>query len=249
MDIRIDMDQEEFAAAAEQVNPSLAATFEESVPRALRGSRAATTVYAAAIRMFSEQVAEALDPEHEHFDQNRRNILVIRSLRSPMSGWAARYGFGIGVAAFVAATGREIAPNLTSLQSPSGIPAIALEVDILAFDRNIERALRFQDEPIVVIERELGLDRTETGRLFGVSRQAVDQWMDSGIPNTRLEHVAAVLKVTEIMSPKLKPGRLKLAARRAAPGLGGKSLLEAMSTDPLTTAEQVENVFDWSGTA
>ena len=37
------------------------------------------------------------------------------------------------------------------------------------------------------IEASFGLSKTELGRLFGVSRQAVDQWRVRGVPGDRQE--------------------------------------------------------------
>ena len=52
--------------------------------------------------------------------------------------------------------------------------------------------LRSEDEPLVVISRELQLSKAELGELFGVSRQAVSEWVDKGIPSGRMRDVSQV---------------------------------------------------------
>jgi hypothetical protein len=100
-----------------------------------------------------------------------------------------------------------------------------------------------------VIGRELQLNKAEMGDLFGVSRQAVSEWMDKGVPSARIADVSQVLKVVSILSRKLKPGRTSLVVRRPAPTLGGLTLLEAMRDGPKRALAQVEEAFDWSGVA
>jgi hypothetical protein len=58
-----------------------------------------------------------------------------------------------------------------------------------------------------------GLGATATGRLFGVSRQAVDQWLAKGVPLGRLADVGAVAQAARALYAYFRPS----AFRRLSP--------------------------------
>ncbi len=88
------------------------------------------------------------------------------------------------------------------------------------------------------------------GEVFGVSRQAIDQWRSRGVPAERRAKVADLLAVVDLLDRKLKPGRLPLVARRPAGAFGGRSLLElAAGDEQADLREKVERAFDWSTAA
>ena len=74
------------------------------------------------------------------------------------------------------------------------------------------------------------LSRRELGELFGVSRQAVTKWLDTGVPSDRAEQVADVQAITDLLERYLKRERIPAVVRRAAPKLEGTSLLELVRT-------------------
>jgi transcriptional regulator with XRE-family HTH domain len=74
------------------------------------------------------------------------------------------------------------------------------------------------------------LSRTELGELFGISRQAVSKWLDSGVPPERAARVAEIEAVTDLLERYLKRDRIPAVVRRPAPRLGGTSLLDMVAT-------------------
>lgn len=73
------------------------------------------------------------------------------------------------------------------------------------------------------------LSRSELGRLFGVSRQGVTKWLDEGVPAERVEQVADLTAMTDLLVRYLKRDRIAAVVRRAAPNLGGVSLLDLVA--------------------
>lgn len=74
------------------------------------------------------------------------------------------------------------------------------------------------------------LSRSELGRLFGVSRQGVTKWLDEGVPAERVEQVADLTAMNDLLVRYLKRDRIAAVVRRAAPNLGGVSLLDLVAT-------------------
>lgn len=73
-----------------------------------------------------------------------------------------------------------------------------------------------------------GLNTSETGRLFGVSRQAIDEWYENGVPQGRLADVLRAADLANALHKRFLPDRLPQLARAPLPGLGDTSILAAM---------------------
>ena|SRR5437763_10131006 len=99
------------------------------------------------------------------------------------------------------------------------------------------------------IQSSFGLSKGELGRLFGVSRQAVDQWRVRGVPSNRQEKAATIAAVADLLSHQLKAERLPGIARRPAAAYAGSTMLEMIADDRhRELLEQVRQAFDWSAT-
>jgi hypothetical protein len=93
------------------------------------------------------------------------------------------------------------------------------------------------------------LSETELGRLFGVSRQAVGQWRDRGVPSNRMAKVTTVAAIGDLLRHRLKPERIPGIARRPASAYGGLSMLEMIERDRQDQLQaQVRQSFDWAAT-
>jgi hypothetical protein len=240
---------EELADAVGELDPDAVRSFELLTPRALAGSAEASSAFARALRSYVDEVTEHVDPEGPLREEGHRRTLLLRGVSAPMTGWVGSFGFGTGVAAFIAASARELASVGAPIAAPCGLAAEVAAADLFEFERRVLGTLRLDEEPLVLIGRELQLTKGELGELFGVSRQAVSEWMDRGIPSGRLRDVGQVLRTVSILSRKLKSGRTGLVVRRPAPVLGGRALLEVMRDDPDQALNAVEEAFDWSGVA
>ena len=70
------------------------------------------------------------------------------------------------------------------------------------------------------------LSVADAGRMFGVSRQAVDKWLSRGIPERRRPAVADLEAATDLLVRYLKRDRIPTVVRRPADRLGGSSMLD-----------------------
>ena len=94
------------------------------------------------------------------------------------------------------------------------------------------------------------LSETELGRLFGVSRQAVGQWRERGLPSNRMAKLATVAAICDLLHHQLKPERVPGIARRPAPAYGGLSMLEMIERDRQDQLQsKVRQSFDWAASA
>ncbi|HEX3393718.1 MAG TPA: hypothetical protein VHS52_04250 [Acidimicrobiales bacterium] len=70
------------------------------------------------------------------------------------------------------------------------------------------------------------LSMADAGRMFGVSRQAVDKWISRGVPEQRRQVVADLEAVTDLLVRYLKRDRIPGVVRRPAERLEGASMLD-----------------------
>src|SRR6266542_4942741 len=97
------------------------------------------------------------------------------------------------------------------------------------------------------IASSLELSETELGRLFGVSRQAVGQWRERGVPSNRMAKVATVAAICDLLDHRLKGERIPGIARRPARAYGGLSMLEMIERDRQDDLQaKVRRSFDWA---
>jgi hypothetical protein len=115
---------------------------------------------------------------------------------------------------------------------------------VVRYTDSLSRTWRFEPTAIVAAHRRvyarrgirdlvsimsgLGLSPSETGRLFGVRRQAVNAWLREGVPQTRLAEVARVAQATAALRSFFKAERLPAIARTAMPDLGQRTVLETI---------------------
>lgn len=74
-----------------------------------------------------------------------------------------------------------------------------------------------------------GLNKSETGRLFRVTRQAIDEWYTKGVPMSRVADVGRAADLADALHARFKPERVPQIVREPLPGLGDQSILHTMS--------------------
>lgn len=87
-----------------------------------------------------------------------------------------------------------------------------------------------QKSPLERLITLWSLTGTEAGRLFGVSRQAIGQWLEAGPPIDRAAAIAALADATDILARRLKRERIPVVVRRPAASTGNRSLID-LATD------------------
>ena len=180
---------------------------------------------------------------------------------APCSGWVARAGLGRGIALRLLAEIREEVPGAAPLVPKAGLcPHWAPGDRLRTAVRLIGRALA---EPSGSDDRATGsasllkramelfeIDKTELATLFGVRRQAVEQWERRGVPAERQAKLATMVAVGELLARRLRPGLLPGVARRSAPGYQGRTMLQMIKDDRHDDLlEDVRASFDWATTA
>jgi hypothetical protein len=158
---------------------------------------------------------------------------LLGALDSP---WVAMYGLPRGLALrMLAVLRQDLAPQVPPLVPPPAalVSAEAMwrqETDWGPWLARVEAAL--EAEPLSgpeQIRKAFGLSDAELARLFGVSRQAVSQW--GTVPASKRAKAATVLSIADILTYRLKPGRLPMVARKPAAAYGGLTMLDMIAAD------------------
>lgn len=123
------------------------------------------------------------------------------------------------------ASPKEVAEQLAEAHDPEWIRSMMALLD---------QAL--QKSPLDRLITLWKLSGTEAGQLFGVSRQAISQWLETGPPIDRLAAIAALGDATDILARRLKRERIPVVVRRPTASTGNRSLIE------LATEGQYEQV-------
>jgi hypothetical protein len=170
----------------------------------------------------------------------------------PTSPLLTRYGLGTGASVTLLNAVRAALPHGPgAFVLPAGYPDLPPGTDLARFRRLCDAASRRMRPPLTYIAEQFGLSRSELGALFGVSRQAVDEWETRGrVPERHAEKVADLVALSELLDRKLKPGRLQLIVRRPSPAFGGRTFMDMVREGKLhEVREQTEAALDWAATA
>jgi transcriptional regulator with XRE-family HTH domain len=244
--------------------------FREAIPHALRGEWPAVTVLVHRWHTLVEQVLETATGELPDLVQriddgfgmrtvsrtlSREPVRFLYQLISdvPFSPVLTQFGQDVGVGVVAIGAVRLLLPGWPALrfaESP-GWPDLPDGTDTNRYRRLVDLAIRSTQLPLARIKDLFGLNNSEVAELFGVTRQAVDQWEQIGeVPASRREKLANLLSVGELLERKLTPGRLPLVARRRADTYGGRTMLDMVSADrDAELRDLTERAFDWAATA
>lgn len=256
------------ARALERRAGSILRRLERVVPEAIRGRAPAVREYIGAWRALERALLEAVrEARGGAVAEHDGRLLIVDArgrpseyltglvddvaLQAPFSHWVQRFGTGTGVGLYLLS---EIRRAIRA--RPLALGRVAEMPEPYGDDRERRRFQRLvldelhKGAPLEEIASTFGLSETELGRLFGVTRQAVGQWAEEGIPPSRLAKVHAVRRIAEVLRMNLKPERIPAVARTAAAAYGNRSLLEAIAAGAENEAlDEVRRTFDWAVTA
>lgn len=183
-------------------------------------------------------------------------LLVAAAPTAPFCPWVATAGLPRGMGLRLLAAVRDTVPGSVPLIPTPGLwPAWADAQHMRVALFLIEAALAEHGSESVrtPLERAMDLfelDRTELARLFGVSRQAVEQWQRRGVPAERQAKLATIVAIGELLGRKLRPGVLPGVARTAAPTYSGRTMVDMIAADEHEALlSSVRASFDWAATA
>lgn len=222
-----------------RLDPKLLAEVLKWLPAALAGDERAGRRYARAWR----ELVRAIVSERPDAPPSAPDVLAHLALTAPFDP-AGPLRALVSVAA-------SIIPDMEPVTIPR-TPKIAMprSVDYRRFARAVLAELSRGGSELDRLMHAWGLTVTGVARLFGVRRQAVQQWLEEGVPAARQPKLLAVLEIADLLGRNLRPERIPGAVRGPAEAYGGRSMLELIATDRhAELLESVRRSFDWAWTA
>lgn len=241
--------------------------FGRVVPLALSGNRAAAHSYVSTWRHLATALLRSVHDSRPELVIEAKgrfvtldamtwpapaSMLVIEAeaLEAPFSSWILHTGdVGVGTCAALVQKLREVLPGFRPVAlDEHGLPHWEQsESQLRAFRRNVSDAFNEADPPLERIRQIFDLSLTELGELFGVSRQAVSQWIETGVPEERLAKLSTVASVADLFERQLTTGRIPGIVRREAELYGGLSALQMIKDDRhLDLLDLTRASFDWA---
>lgn len=254
-------------------------SLESAVQRVAKGERAAAREYIVWWRLLTNRVLALIrdqrpdlvtegpggqlllvDIKGDPIEVTSERLLAVGPT-APFSGWVAPLGLGRGIAVRLVAEVRECVPGAVPLVPPAGLcvhwaSGNAMRRALQLLGHALAEAAGADDPgtksaPLLKRVMELfELDRTELARLFGVKRQAVEQWERRGVPADRQAKLATIVAIGELLDQKLRPGLLPGVARRTAPAYRGRTMLQMIAVNRHEELlKSIRESFDWAATA
>lgn len=265
------------AGAVLRISESAIAEIESSLPLALAGERSQVSKYVEAYRELTSRVMSAvadvrpdllvIDEQGRvivavDFKARRRSDTTVSWVRAaleqeassvPFSDWVGTLGTGRGTAVAVVALLRAALPGADPLPLPRNrrLPQWPIqERDVMRFSLAVANELSRRELPLDHLASVFDLSRSEVAALFGVRRQAIDQWEVRGVPAQRQEKLTTLGEIVDFLEAKLKRDRIPGVVRRSSPAYGDRSILQAITADEqeLVLAE-LRDAFDWASAA
>lgn len=204
---------------------------------ALRGDEASARRFARAWRRLVRQLAAERPVEPVALD-----VLDHLALTAPFAA-------GGPIAALVSAA-RGIIADVPPLPTDAGPATLPDPVAYQRFSRVVLLELSGAGTGLERLIAAWQLSVSDVARLFGVARQAVQQWLDDGVPPARQPKLATILRIADLLDRNLLPERVPAVVRTPASAYGDRPILQAIADDDHETVrEVVERSFDWAATA
>ena len=176
-------------------------------------------------------------------------VLENASAEAPFTTWVTHFDLADAVALDLTSRVRMLI-GVAALQTPTEVPTLLVDdVAAAVFQRRVRHHLNHPEDqnPLLRLMEIFALSKTELGRLFGVSRQAIDGWIEAGVPSERQEKLSAMLSLADLLERKLKAGRVAGVARRPADAYDGKTMLDLIAEGRHQwLLESARAAFDWS---
>lgn len=209
----------------------------EPLAGALRGDEAAARRFARAWRRLVRELAGDRPVEPAALD-----VLDHLALTAP-------FAVSGPIAALVSAAHGIIA-DVPPLPTDAGPATLPDPVTYQRFSRVVLLELSGAGTGLERLIAAWQLSVSDVARLFGVARQAVQQWLDDGVPPARQPKLATILRIADLLDRNLLPERVPAVVRTPAAAYGDRPILQAIADDDHEVVrEVVERSFDWAATA
>jgi hypothetical protein len=120
--------------------------------------------------------------------------------------------------------------RMVVIKSHTSTPPRVWQLNPESMYRAHERAYRRAGtHALVTIGATFQASPREIGEIFDVSRQAIDQWLQGGVPPNRIADVSRVADVARRLRRTFKRERIPAIVRNANPGLDGNTVLQTLS--------------------
>ncbi len=226
-------------ATATRLDAEASAEVRRSLPLALRGDEAACIAYA---RAWERLVADLLAP-YPDVPAAATGVLERLAVTAPFEP-EGPFRALVSVAA-------GIIPGMDAPTTTRTRPAAPPEpVELARFTRFVLAELVGAGTGLEALMASWRLSITDVARLFGVRRQAVQQWLAQGVPPARQPKLLAILGIADLLERNLLPERIPAVVRGPSPADGGASMLDALAADRHEELlERTRRSFDWAWSA
>ncbi len=246
---------DEVREACDTILSSWVSAIDETLADAIEGDRLAArayaTTYVALVDFLSTRLPTASPEQHWLARVARREAVAL-----PFRSCLVEDRPGLSVALTLVSDMRRMSPEADELVWPSPCTArlsSRFRVDdrgVREFERVVDAIVDDSASPLEEVIDAFDLSLTDAGRLFGVTRQAVSQWLAEGVPSDRQAKVTSVAQVVSLLRHYLVPARIPGIARKPADAYGGRSMLEMIEDDEhLELLDLTRRSFDWTATA
>ena len=221
-----------------RLTPRAVSDVRRSLPRALRGDHAACRDYAEGWRTL---VADLLEPYTA--PPSAAAILERLAIVAPF------HPDGPFRALVSVANG--IIPDMSAPAAARLAPAdLPPPADLERFTRLVLAHLAGAGSGLPHLMAAWDLSVTDIGYLFGVRRQAVQQWLDQDVPPARRSKLVAILGIADLLERNLLPERIPGIVRVPVAADDGRSMLDAIAHDRHEEVlERTRRSFDWAWSA
>ena len=226
-------------ATTTRLDPKLSAEVLRWMPAALAGDERAGRRYVRAWR----GLVRAIVSERPGVPPSAPDVLDHLALTAPFDP-AGPLRALVSVAA-------RIIPGMEPVTIPRAAPtAVPRSLDYRRFARIVLAELSRTGSGLERLVHAWGLTITDVARLFGVRRQAVQQWLEEDVPAARQPKLLAILEIADLLERNLLPERIPGVVRAPAEAYEGRSMLGLIAADRhQELLESVRRSFDWAWTA
>ena len=140
--------------------------------------------------------------------------------------------------------------DMNQRPSARSSPTLPASIDFDGFTLAVLDELSGAGSAIRSLLSSWQLSTAEAARLFGVTRQAMQQWLAGDVPPARQPKVLAVVRIGDLLSRNIRPERIPGIVRSPAPGYDGATMLQLIARDRhQELLDSVARSFDWAATA